>query len=58
MGQTEEAGMFDDRVLMLWFSLVLGLAAVLLVGVAAGSLANAILIGSVVLAVGAWALVH
>ncbi len=56
MGQTEEAGMFDDRVLMLWFSLVLGLAGVLLIGVAMGSLANAILVGTGVLAVGAWAL--
>ncbi len=49
--------MFDDRVLLVWFVGVLVLVGIFLLGVASGSLANAILVGSVVLAVGAWVLV-
>ncbi len=50
--------MFDDRVLMVWFVGVLGLAGILLLGFMAGSLANFLLGGTVLLAVGAWALVR
>ncbi len=48
--------MFDDRVLMVWFVGVLGLVGILLVGVAMGSLANFLLVGSGVAFGAAWLL--
>ncbi len=50
--------MFDDRVLMVWFVGVLVLAGLFLVGVAMGSVANALLVGTWVVAGLVWWLVR
>ncbi len=50
--------MFDDRVLMLWFVGVLVLAGILLVGLGMGSLPNALLVGTWVVAGLVWWLVR
>ncbi len=50
--------MFDDRVLLLWFVGVLVLAGIVLMGLAAGSLANTLLVGTWVVAGLVWWLVR
>ncbi len=51
-------GMFDDRVLLLWFVGVLVLGLAFLGGLAAGSLANTLLVGTWVVAGLVWWLVR
>ncbi len=50
--------MLDDRVLMVWFVGVLVLGLVLVMGLAAGSVANTLLVGTWVVAGLVWWLVH
>ncbi len=50
--------MLDDRVLLVWWCLVLGLAGVLLLGFMTGSVANFLLGGTVLAWVGARLLVR